>query len=301
MEYVDIFDENNNPTGETKEKNKAHEDGNFHRTAHVWIINDKNELLLQKRSSMKKTHPNCWDISGAGHIRSGEQVLSGAVRELKEELGVTIEEKELNFIDVIKSTKNPKNMEFAYVFLIKQNKDINEYVFEDLKVSEVKYVHFEKLEQMVKDKAEGLLIHNEEYRKLFAYIRSIINNEGLFKYKDIVNHKPIHIATVTQNNKPNLAVASDNIIINDSFMITSVNEMTNTQENIKYNSNVVITAFDNEWKGVRIFGKAEYKIDGIFYELCDKTFFGNGEVSPFGATKPKGVLAISVDKIEDYE
>ena len=64
MEYIAIFDENNNPMGEIKEKQQAHEDGNFHRTAHVWIINDKNELLLQKRSASKKSHPNCWDISG---------------------------------------------------------------------------------------------------------------------------------------------------------------------------------------------------------------------------------------------
>ena len=41
MEYIDIFDENNNPTGQIKEKTKAHEDGGFHRTAHIWIINDK--------------------------------------------------------------------------------------------------------------------------------------------------------------------------------------------------------------------------------------------------------------------
>ena len=47
MEYVDIFDENNNLTGQIKEKGKAQEEGDFHRTAHVWIINDKNELLLQ--------------------------------------------------------------------------------------------------------------------------------------------------------------------------------------------------------------------------------------------------------------
>ncbi len=87
MEYIDIFDENNNPTGEIKEKVQAHEDGEFHRTAHVWVINDNNELLLQKRSASKKSHPNCWDISGAGHIREGESVIDGAIRELKEELG----------------------------------------------------------------------------------------------------------------------------------------------------------------------------------------------------------------------
>ena len=83
MEYIDIFDENNNPTGEKKEKQQAHEEGNFHRTAHIWIINDKNELLLQKRSASKKSHPNCWDISGAGHIKTGETVIDGVIRELK--------------------------------------------------------------------------------------------------------------------------------------------------------------------------------------------------------------------------
>ena len=123
----------------------------------------------------------------------------------------------------------------------------------------------------------------------------------ILDYKEIINHKPIHIATVNRNNNPNLAVASDNIVINENILITSVNEMINTQENIKYNSNVVITAFDNDWKGVRIFGKARYETCGEFYDLCNKTFFGNGEVSPFGATKPKGVLIINIDKIEDYE
>lgn len=110
MEYIDIFDENNNPIGKIKEKQQAHEDGNFHRTAHVWIINDKNELLLQKRSARKKSHPNCWHISGARHIRAGESVTEGAIRELKEELGVETTEKDLNYIATIKSTKNPKNM-----------------------------------------------------------------------------------------------------------------------------------------------------------------------------------------------
>ena len=172
MEYIDIFDENNNSTGEIKEKAKAHEDGNFHRTAHVWIINDKKELLLQKRSNSKKTHPNCWDISGAGHIKAKESVTTGAIRELKEELGVKAKDEDLQYVATIKSTKNPKNMEFQYVYLLKCNKKVEEYVFEDNEVSEVKYVHFEELEKMVKEKAKGLLIHDEEFKKLFEYIRN---------------------------------------------------------------------------------------------------------------------------------
>ena len=171
MEYIDIFDENNNSMGKVKEKMQAHEDGNFHRTAHIWIINDKRELLLQKRSATKKSHPNCWDISGAGHIRTGETVIEGAIRELKEELGIAVEEKDLQYIVTIKSTKNLKNMEFQYVYLLNCDKEIEEYIFEDNEVSEVKYVHFQELEKMVEEKVEGLLLHDEEFKKLFEYIR----------------------------------------------------------------------------------------------------------------------------------
>ena len=171
MEYIDIVDQNNNPTGEIKEKTQAHEDGNFHRTAHIWIMNDKKELLLQKRSATKKSHPNCWDISGAGHIRAGESVINGAIRELKEELGVETKESELQYIVTIKSTKNPKNMEFGYVYLLKCNNQVEEYIFEDNEVSEVKYVYFEELEKMVEERVDGLLIHEEEYKKLFEFIR----------------------------------------------------------------------------------------------------------------------------------
>ena len=182
MEYIDIVYENDNPIGEIKEKQQAHEDGNFHRTAHVWIINDNNELLLQKRSASKKSHPNCWDISGAGHIRAEETVTEGAIRELKEELGVEATEKDLDYIATIKSTKNPKNMEFGYVYLLRCNKKIADYIFEDEEVSEVKYVYYEELEKMVENKAEGLLLHDEEFKKLFEYIR---NEEKDKQYIDI--------------------------------------------------------------------------------------------------------------------
>ena len=68
MEYIDIVDENNNPTGIIKEKEQAHKDGDFHRSTHIWIINNKKEVLLQKRGPNQK-YSNQWDISSAGHIK----------------------------------------------------------------------------------------------------------------------------------------------------------------------------------------------------------------------------------------
>lgn len=122
----------------------------------------------------------------------------------------------------------------------------------------------------------------------------------LNQYRNIIDGKPIHIATVTPTGNPNLAVASDVKILDDNHLIISVNEMNRTQINLKQNPAVVITAFDSDWKGTRIFGTAKFYETGKHYDFCQKTFFSQGEISPFGATKPKGAIVVKVQKIEDY-
>ncbi len=123
---------------------------------------------------------------------------------------------------------------------------------------------------------------------------------NLFKYKELIDGKPIHIATVNKENNPNLAVASDVKVIEDNKIIISVNEMVNTQENIRHNPNVVLTVFDENYKGLRLFGTAHFFVDGEYFTFCEKTFFGNGEVSPFGATKPKGAIVVTINSFYEY-
>ena len=92
MEYLDEVNENGEPTGRTVERETAHSNGVRHRTAHVWIIRQcggKIQVLLQKRSKTKDSYPGCYDISSAGHIPAGSDYKESAIRELKEELGVT--------------------------------------------------------------------------------------------------------------------------------------------------------------------------------------------------------------------
>ena len=170
MEYLDVVDKNDVPTGISKDKKQIHEDGDYHRTAHVWLINDQNELLLQLRSPNKSSFPNYWDISAAGHIRTGETVMEGALRELKEELGVIASPSKLTYISTIR-VDSPRNNEFGYVYLLRCNLKEDEYVFRDHEVVEVRYIHFEKLEEMVKNRADRLIIHNNEEELLFEHIR----------------------------------------------------------------------------------------------------------------------------------
>lgn len=98
MELLDIVDECGIPSGETVERAVAHRKGIRHRTSHVWLFrrhNGKIQLLLQKRSLNKDSHPGCYDISSAGHIPAGDGFLESALRELKEELGLTAKADEL--------------------------------------------------------------------------------------------------------------------------------------------------------------------------------------------------------------
>ena len=124
---------------------------------------------------------------------------------------------------------------------------------------------------------------------------------NLNDYKDLIDNKPIHIATVNKDNNPNLSVASDVRVLDSNKIIISVNEMKNTQNNIIYNSNVVLTVFNENWEGLRIFGKAKFYDSGEYYDFCKNTFFANNEVTPFGATKPKGAIVVNVEKIEEFK
>ena len=96
-EYLDVVDENGMPTGQTVERSVAHREGFPHRTSHLWLVRRREgriQVLLQKRA-MTKSFPGCYDISSAGHIPAGQDFCPSAIRELREELGLTADESEL--------------------------------------------------------------------------------------------------------------------------------------------------------------------------------------------------------------
>jgi isopentenyldiphosphate isomerase len=57
-EYIDVVDDGGNLTGKREPKSIAHKNGDRHKAVHVWIINFKGELLIQRRSPIKENHPS---------------------------------------------------------------------------------------------------------------------------------------------------------------------------------------------------------------------------------------------------
>ena len=93
-ELIDILTPEGKSTGKTALKSEAHKNGWFHATAHIWFFTSDEKILLQKRALTKKVFPGIWDISVAGHIGAGEEVLEGAKREVFEEIGLILEDKD---------------------------------------------------------------------------------------------------------------------------------------------------------------------------------------------------------------
>lgn len=94
-EFIDILTADGKTTGKTALKSEAHKNGWFHATVHIWLFTSDEKVLLQKRALTKKVFPGLWDISVAGHIAAGESILSAAKREVFEEIGLELDEKDL--------------------------------------------------------------------------------------------------------------------------------------------------------------------------------------------------------------
>ena len=63
-ELVDIVDENNKLTGQIEDRWEAYNKGLWRRAVSCWIMNEKGEVLLQKRTVNKRRNPNKWAKTG---------------------------------------------------------------------------------------------------------------------------------------------------------------------------------------------------------------------------------------------
>ncbi len=91
MEEVILVDSEDNQIG-TMEKLKAHQNGGvWHRALSIFVFNDKNQTMLQRRALSKYHTPGCWSNTCCSHQRVNETTLDAAHRRLKEEMGFDCE------------------------------------------------------------------------------------------------------------------------------------------------------------------------------------------------------------------
>ncbi|MDD2959033.1 MAG: NUDIX domain-containing protein [Lachnospiraceae bacterium] len=192
MEWLDVVDENGNPTGETVERETAHAEGIRHRTAHVWIIRrtpsvsrpeelggeDQSEfqILLQKRSPGKDSHPGCYDMSSGGHIPAGVDYLPSAVRELKEELGVEAKESDLIYCGTRHFYHRARfygkwflDNQVSRVYLLWA--DPKQFKLQESEVEEVRWVDLEHCLELLEREKSSHCISEEELEMITSDVK----------------------------------------------------------------------------------------------------------------------------------
>lgn len=91
MEIVDLYDENRLPLGRTAERYAPKGEGEYRVVVHICVFDSRGRLLIQQRSREKEAWPETWDVSAAGGVDAGETSRQAAEREVREELGVSLD------------------------------------------------------------------------------------------------------------------------------------------------------------------------------------------------------------------
>lgn len=132
-----VVDENDRPLPPLPRK-LVHGHGIWHRTTHVWIVNDRSEILCQQRSFDKELSPGKWESTFGGHIGPGESYHEGALRELNEELAIVADSEGLKHWKTLKHYDSQGvNNEFQGIYILNWSGDIDELHFDDGEVVQV--------------------------------------------------------------------------------------------------------------------------------------------------------------------
>ena len=89
MELWDLYNERRELTGRDHIRGEEVPQGFYHLVVHIWIRNSKGEYLISQRSADRPAYPLMWECVG-GSVTKGEDSLTGALRETKEEVGLTL-------------------------------------------------------------------------------------------------------------------------------------------------------------------------------------------------------------------
>lgn len=144
LEYVDLVDENGKPTGRIIEKKELKKNGGNVLGVQIWIINEKDEILITHDDTVK-TKGNKWSESTCGMIRTKESKNAGIKRMLKEKLNIEPNIKSLKKICTEKINENPITYFYdVYVLFLPCETKIEE-------TSNITYVSLKQFKKMVEN------------------------------------------------------------------------------------------------------------------------------------------------------
>ena len=126
-ELLLVVDEDNQPLT-PKPRSEVHKQILWHRSAHVWIINSNGQILCQRRSLLKDINPGLLCPFFGGHVTANETEIANAVTEIKEELGLDVEQSDFKFYMAYRNQRQEptRHYQYLYIYLLKWNGKLEE-------------------------------------------------------------------------------------------------------------------------------------------------------------------------------
>ena len=144
-EILDLYDENRKLIGKTHVRGVPIKEGTFYLVADIWTVTFDGYVLIDKRHP-SKPFGGMWECTG-GAVTAGEDSVTGAIRELEEELGIKAGKDELRLIDSCRCLNK-----FVDTYLLRKNIDIHALRLQKDEVTEAKLVTFSELEKLIENK-----------------------------------------------------------------------------------------------------------------------------------------------------
>lgn len=144
MEYWDIYDVYRNKTGRIGVRGEPVAPGDYHLVVHIIIFNTAGEMLIQQRQSCKRSYPDKWDITVGGCAQAGENSQQAAMRELREELGMT-----LDLTDTAPDLMVGFKEGFDDMYLVVQDVDLDSLTLQAEEVQAVRWAGRQEILDMI--------------------------------------------------------------------------------------------------------------------------------------------------------
>lgn len=175
MERLDIIDKKGNLTKNTATRKEVHQKGLLHHASGLIIVRriDNNWYILsQQRSLNKEKNAGLWDISASGHILSGESPILSLTREVKEELGISVNTEELVLLGKFwRNEVHNKTFfenELDYIYLLNKDIDTNLLKIQKDEVEDIKWIRLNEFKILIDNKKA--VARNQIYDELFKYL-----------------------------------------------------------------------------------------------------------------------------------
>lgn len=151
-ELWDVLDENGKKTGRLHERGSPMKSGEYHLAVCVWIMNTKGEFLISKRTH-NKLCPNMWECTG-GNAVAGDDSLTTAIKEVKEELGVVLKPENGSLLRQCKfcADEYREGGELVDIWVFCQEVDIPSIVFQPNETCDAMWTTKEQINHMIEEK-----------------------------------------------------------------------------------------------------------------------------------------------------